>query len=565
MKAIILSAGLGTRLLPHTRQIPKPLFSLNGKPVLEILIKSLIQAGCHSLMINTHHLHEQINAFLSHKHFSIPIEICHETDILGTGGAVKNVENFWDDTPFMVINSDIATDIDFKTVYEFHLNHCFPATLVLTDCAQLNSVSLDPHGFITDFYLPKHSNLYPEKKQYTFTGIQVVNKVILDFIPKGTFYSIIDAYINLMKSGRKIKAFFATQSYWKDIGTPERYREAVLDRIIPEAFLKAFSKHSENQSTMTRLKGDGSDRGWFRVKSGNHTLIIADHGIYSGQKPGEADAFVNIGRHLYSRGVPVPRIFHEDTFSGFVFMQDLGDINLQSLVTEEKDTSAIQRFYEKVIINLCKMWLDGARGFNPSWTFQTAYYDQNLILERECRYFVDAFLNGYLNLNIGFEDLAPDFYHLAESIKTYSLQGFMHRDFQSRNIMVNGSDIYFIDFQGGRLGPLQYDLASLLIDPYTALSQTLQKKLLQFSIEHLNDLIPFSAEHFQKGFHYCTISRNLQILGAFGFLSRVKKKIRFEKYIPQAITTLKNNLNVYFKDNQFKLLKAVIQNVECQS
>jgi aminoglycoside/choline kinase family phosphotransferase len=206
------------------------------------------------------------------------------------------------------------------------------------------------------------------------------------------------------------------------------------------------------------------------------------------------------------------------------------------------------------------MWLEGAGGFNPTWTFQTAYYDQNLILERECRYFVDAFLNGYLNLNIGFEDLAPDFYHLAERIQKYGCRGFMHRDFQSRNIMVNGSDIYFIDFQGGRIGPIQYDLASLLIDPYTALSQPLQRQLLQFSIEHLSTLFPFSAEHFQKGFHYCAISRNLQILGAFGFLSRVKKKIRFEKYIPQAITILKNNLNVHFKGDQFKLLKAVIKN-----
>jgi aminoglycoside/choline kinase family phosphotransferase/dTDP-glucose pyrophosphorylase len=562
MKAIILSAGLGTRLLPHTRQLPKPLFPISGKPVLEILIKRLIQAGCHNLMINTHHLYEQITMFLSHKHFSIPVEICHETDILGTGGAVKNVENFWDETPFMVINSDIVTDIDFKTVYEFHLNHCFPATLVLTDCAQLNSVSCDSNDFITDFYIPKHSNLCSKETQYTFTGIQVVNKEILDFIPKGTFYSIIDAYINLMKSGRKIKAFYATQSYWKDIGTPERYREAVLDRMIPEAFLKAFSKHSENSASMTRLHGDGSDRGWFRLKSGDHSLILADHGIYSGQKPGEADAFVNIGRHLYSRGVPVPRIFHEDTFSGFVFVQDLGDINLQNMVIKEKDINVINRLYEKVITSLCRMWLEGAGGFNPSWTFQTAYYDPNLILERECRYFVDAFLNGYLNLNTGFDDLAPDFYHLADCIQTYSLQGFMHRDFQSRNIMVNDSDIYFIDFQGGRLGPIQYDLASLLIDPYTSLSHPLQRQLLKFSIKHLNTLIPFSAEHFQKGFHYCTISRNLQILGAFGFLSRVKKKFRFERYIPQAITTLKNNLNVYFKDNQFNLLKSVIQKVE---
>jgi aminoglycoside/choline kinase family phosphotransferase/GTP:adenosylcobinamide-phosphate guanylyltransferase len=561
MKAIILAAGLGTRLLPHTQQVPKPLFSLGGKPVLEILIESLIRAGCHSLMINTHHLGEKIEAFLSQKHFAIPVEFCREPDILGTGGAIKNVENFWDDTPFMVVNSDIVTDIDFRKVYDFHLDHPFPVTLVLTDSAGLNSVSCDSQDFITDFYIPKQTNGHHSKKKlYTFTGIQVVNKEVLDLIPKGTFYSVIDAYIDLMKSNRKIKAFFAGNSYWKDIGTPERYREAVLDRMIPEAFLKAFPEFSESPPIMTRLKGDGSDRGWFRLRSGNNTLIFADHGIHTGKEPGEADAFISIGLHLHSRGVPVPRIVHEDTFSGIVFMQDLGDIDLQKTVLKEKDPNVIKRLYENVINRLCHMGLQGALGFEPSWTFQTTHYDRHLILERECRYFVDAFLRNYLNLNIGFEDLAPDFYHLADQIREFSYEGFMHRDFQSRNIMVNGNDFFFIDFQGGRLGPIQYDLASLLIDPYTALSPTLQGQLLKFCIDNLGAKIPLSPDRFQKGFHYCAISRNLQILGAFGFLTRIKKKVWFEKYIPQAMNTLKNNLNIYFKDHEFKLLRATVKN-----
>ena len=561
MKAIILSAGLGTRLLPHTQQIPKPLFSIGGTPILEILIESLVRAGCRSLTINTHHLGDKIEDFLSQKKFGIPIKSCHEPFILGTGGAIKNVECFWDDTPFMVINSDIATNIDFRKVYNFHRNNRFPATLVLTDSAQLNSVSCDSDGFITDFYIPKDSHHHlPPKKRYTFTGIQVLNKEILDFIPKGSFYSIIDAYINLMKSGRKIKAFFAGRSYWKDIGTPERYREAVLDRMIPEAFFKAFLEYPESPPIMTHLKGDGSDRGWFRLKSGKNTLILADHGIHTGKEPGEADAFVRIGLHLHSLGVPVPRIFHEDTFSGMVFMQDLGNMDLQMAVLKEKDSDTIKRLYENVIVSLCHMWMEGTRGFNPSWAYQTTHYDRELILERECRYFVDAFLRGYLGLNIRFEDLAPDFVYLANRIHEFSYDGFMHRDFQSRNIMVNGRDIFFIDFQGGRIGPIQYDLASLLIDPYTALSQTIQGQLLKFCTDHLGAIISFSTERFQKGFHYCTISRNLQILGAFGFLCRVKKKVWFEKYIPQAMNTLKDNLNVNFRDDEFKLLKATVKN-----
>ena len=564
MKAIILSAGFGTRLLPYTRKMPKPLFSLGGKPILEILIENLIRAGCKDIMVNTHHLGEQIEDFVSHKDFGIPVRCCREPHILGTGGAVKNVEQFWEEAPFMVINSDISTDIDFKGVYDYHLLHPYPATLVLTDCAQFNSVSCDSDGFIEDFYTSPHQLAdrfnFPQK-QYTFTGIQVVDRELLDFIPKEIFYNIIDAYISMMKSGRKIKSFFAGESYWQDIGTAERYRKAALDRMIPEAFFKAFSERPANPPIVNRLKGDGSDRGWFRLKFEHKTLILADHGINTEKKPGEADAFVKIGLHLKSKGVPVPRIFHHDTFSGLVIMQDLGDLDLQKKVLEKKDYFTIRQLYEKIIIRLCHMWMEGKKGFEPTWTFQTTHYDRHIVLERECRYFVDSFLNGYLNLGIGFEDLAADFYRLADRIEEFAFEGFMHRDFQSRNIMVKNHDVFFIDFQGGRLGPLQYDLASLLIDPYTALSRNFQSRMLKFCIDHLSTLIHFSPKRFQKGYHYCSIARNLQILGAYGFLSRIKNKSWFEKYIPNALKTLKKNLSIYFEDKEFNLLNAVLNNL----
>jgi aminoglycoside/choline kinase family phosphotransferase len=165
----------------------------------------------------------------------------------------------------------------------------------------------------------------------------------------------------------------------------------------------------------------------------------------------------------------------------------------------------------------------GAGDLTPHGPFKPPIMTDNLYWNESADILLMLF-TGYLNLDIEFEDLTPDFYHLADRIQELSYEGFMHRDFQSRNIMVNGADIFFIDFQGGRMGPIQYDLASLLIDPYTALSQPLQAQLLNFAPIISTKLIPLSPERFQKGFHYCAISRNLQILGAFGFLSRVKKK-----------------------------------------
>lgn len=559
MKAMILAAGFGTRLLPYTRLIPKPLFSMGEKPVLEILIENLIQGGCHEVIINTHHLADQIEFFLSHKHFPIPVNVSYEPEILGTGGAIKNVENFWGDLPFMVINSDVVTDINFKSVYDFHLRHGFAATLVLTDCTGLNSVSADSACFIRDFWAPQDPDKNEKPRRFTFTGIQVLDKQVLEYLPGGGFYSIIDAYIHMIKNGNKIKAFFATENYWKDIGTPERYRQAVLDRMIPDAFLKAFSQYPLDPVLKTRLKGDGSDRGWFRLESGKKTLILGDHGIYAGKDNCEAGAFVKIGQHLHNQGVPVPRIFHENSFSGHVFVEDLGDTLLQKVVLKHPDSSGTRKLYEKITKALCHMWIRGADGFDLSWTYQSTHYDRRMILDQECRYFTESFLNGYLGLKIGFEELAEDFNHLADRIAAFTGEGFMHRDFQSRNIMINGTQIYFIDFQAGRLGPIQYDLASLLIDPYTALSRDLQAHLLEFCIHFLNSLMPIAPNDFKRGFHYCAVSRNLQILGAFAHLSLIKKKRWFEAYIPQAINTLKNNLYVFFENKEFRRLKYVLE------
>jgi NDP-sugar pyrophosphorylase family protein len=123
MKALILAAGLGTRLLPYTQHTPKPLFPLGDRPLLDIIIRRLEAAGCESVIINTHHLHNMITDYINSRKYSIPVNTRHEPVILGTAGAIKNAGDFWDDKPFIVINSDILTDIDLKEVYSFHAGH----------------------------------------------------------------------------------------------------------------------------------------------------------------------------------------------------------------------------------------------------------------------------------------------------------------------------------------------------------------------------------------------------------------------------------------------------------
>jgi aminoglycoside/choline kinase family phosphotransferase len=281
------------------------------------------------------------------------------------------------------------------------------------------------------------------------------------------------------------------------------------------------------------------------------------HGIRQASPTSEADAFVRIGRHLYDREIPVPEFFLDDTFSGLVFLEDLGDINLQTLIQNTKSLGDIILYYQSVIDLLIQQSTAGARGFDSSWTYQTDTYNRSLILEKECRYFVEAFLEGYLGMDSDFDNFKDDFFRLADKALEHAVHGFMHRDMQSRNIMVKNNRFYFIDFQGGRLGPLQYDLASLLIDPYVALPFSVQKQLLDFCVEKIAALLDLDPDDFYAGYQYCAVTRNLQILGAFGYLSRIKSKTYFEKYIPTAVKTLKHNLSA-FEDEVFPALKAIV-------
>jgi len=557
---MILAAGYGTRLRPYTDHTPKPLFSVAGRPLLDVTIEHLRQAGCRAVIVNTHHLHGQIEAFIGAQNYGIEVCTRHEPQILGTGGAIKNVADFWDDQPFTVINADIVADIDLAKVYDTHCRHRPVATLVLCDDPEFNSVAVDRNEWITGFHNPCRGGRQSSGSLLTFTGIQVLEPEVLNYIPPGKPYSSIDAFKQILADGKKLKAVVVSKDCWQDIGSPQRYRQAAINKAIPQAFKKAFGAPPGRPIRQLKLKGDGSQRHWYRLHSERHTLIMADHGIRESRMTSEVDAFVQLGRHLFHRGVPVPNIYFEDTFCGLVFLEDLGDVHLQQVVKSTAEPQAAVKLYQAVIDQIIRLSQQGAVEFDRNWTYQTTDYDQKLILEKECRYFLDAFVNGYLGFDIQFEDLAPDFISLADKALQHANKGFMHRDMQSRNIMVKDQRIFFIDFQGGRIGPLQYDLASLLIDPYVDLPPGIQAPLVEYCINRLAAVTTVDPAKFRTCYHYCTLTRNLQILGAFAYLSRVKGKKQFENYIPSAIRTLKDNLSRNGQD-EFPQLTRMVEKV----
>ncbi|HHP7233309.1 MAG TPA: sugar phosphate nucleotidyltransferase [Desulfobacterales bacterium] len=555
MKALILAAGLGTRLQPYTHHTPKPLFTIAGQTLLERAIRQLRAAGCREIAVNTHHLHDRIEEFLENRRFDIPVWMRHEPQILGTGGAIRNLADFWDRAPFLVMNADVCSDIDLRQVYRFHLSHPDPVTLVLIDAEPFNSVEIDSNQFVVDFKKPGES---AHRRLLTFTGIQVLNPAVLEDIADQGFFHSIDAYRRLLARGERIRCYGAFGRYWRDIGTPQRYRQTALEQMIPEAFRLCCPERPPGNGICRELGGDGSDRNWYRLISGDRSLILADHGIRQQIGTCEADAYIDIGRHLHRCGVPVPQIYLADRFSGLVLMQDAGDEHLQDRVRRKGLTPAVLDLYRQVVRTLVRLNVKGGRGFEPAWAWQTATYSREVVLEKECRYFLDAFLKRCLSMPVPAERLEAEFARLADGALQGARLGFMHRDLQSRNILIHKDAIVLIDYQGGRIGPLQYDLASLLLDPYVELPREVQEMLFAECLQALGRLEAVEEKSFRACYRFCRLARNLQILGAFGFLSRVKGKPQFEDYIPAAVRSLHEQLD---GDRQFPQLAKIAAEV----
>ncbi len=546
MQAMILAAGLGTRLKPYTTLRPKPLFTIDGTTLLERHIHTLVDAGCDSIIINTCHLASEIHRFIHDRSWPVPIHIQEEAVLLDSAGAVANVAAHLRDAPLLVVNGDTLTDIDPRALLDAHLKKRATATLALIHHPEFNKVSVDDTGQIHRF-----RDATPEGMiRRTFTGMQILSPEAVAAIPRGIPFGLVDLYRALIRDGKRIQGFTVTPGLWFDCGTPQRYLDASKALMVPKAFFKAFGRYPDTVKTQG-LKGDGSDRLWSRLSSPDGSIICCENGIHSdfdrGKKnSGEARAMIRIGTHLKAQGIPCSPILAGDSVSGVVLVQDAGDTHLmdlaQTLAGDERE-----HLYEKIIEVLIRFSQKGIRGFDTAWCWQTPAYDKQLIITLECHAFMERFINGYLGLNEGMERYEAAFRHIADKALTGSVTGLMHRDFQSRNIMMveapgeastkNYTPV-IIDFQGARRGPLQYDLASLLIDPYTALPHPRQERLLAYATGLLH------REHdpdFATGYTFCAIARNLQILGAFGGLT-LKGKSGFKAHIPQALTTLENRL-----------------------
>lgn len=287
--------------------------------------------------------------------------------------------------------------------------------------------------------------------------------------------------------------------------------------------------------TIAPLHGDGSARRYFRVRGERRSYVLLE-----GPDPAENAATVRIARHLEARGIRVPRVHGADESRGWVLLEDLGDRSLFSALREPgADPFAL---YAPVLELLARMQVRGAEGFRLETGFAPAPYGPELMVEGEGLYFAREFAQGLLGLEVpsGFRE---DLERLAALGASAPGGFFLHRDFQSRNIQLtaDGEGPALLDFQGARPGPLAYDAAALILDPYAAHPPALRGRLLRSYREHLAHL-GAAAAWTEDGWFALGTFRLLQALGAFGKLGGRMGKPGFLEHGGAALSHLEEHL-----------------------
>jgi NDP-sugar pyrophosphorylase family protein len=241
MKAMILAAGLGTRLRPLTDDRPKALVTVAGRTLLEITLSRLRAFGVREVILNVHHFAEMIVDYLEANHnFGMRIEVSREDALLDTGGGLKRAAWFFladgesAHEPFLVHNVDVISTVDLARMVRFHTEHNALAVLAVQQRETSRFLLFDEHGQLCGRRAgqneePEWGRPTPRFQAFAFSGIHVLSPRIFAKLPEEDVFSIVPAYLRLAAQGEKILAFRADEFYWRDLGRPENLIEAARD------------------------------------------------------------------------------------------------------------------------------------------------------------------------------------------------------------------------------------------------------------------------------------------------------------------------------------------------
>ncbi len=300
-----------------------------------------------------------------------------------------------------------------------------------------------------------------------------------------------------------------------------------------------FEKHFQIPvDTIQPVQGElgGSGRKIIRLRGGNTSAIGILYGVRE-----ENVAFLEFSRHFRKHGLPVPEIYGEDLDQGAYIEQDLGDTSLFELLSKnrsgERIAPPVVEAYRKGIEVLPRFQVEAGRDLNYKVCYPRGSFDRQSI-SWDLNYFKYYFLR-LAGIPFSEQALEDDFSRLTKFLLSAHRDYFLYRDFQSRNIMMVGDQPYFLDYQGGRKGALQYDVASLLYDAKADLPPDLRQQLLDHYLQTLRGYVDVKPEAFMQHYYAYVYIRIMQALGAYGFRGFYERKVHFLQSVPYALKNLR--------------------------
>jgi NDP-sugar pyrophosphorylase family protein len=271
MKAIVLSAGFGTRIRPLSNHLPKILLPILGRPLIDNILLYLRKFGVNEVALNTHHLARVISDYLKNGvKYKLKISLSHESQILGTGGGIGNLRDFLITPPvaenFIVHNGDTLTNLDLSPALDLHNKTNATATLILHNYPSLNMIEISSDGRILDIgkLQPKDSTRLAQiDHNYAYTGVSIMNQRIFEYLPGNDYGNLTDVFRELIKR-KELFGYLTSNHYWREIGTAFDYLKAHRDilvertQVLMESELPPFSIFTGQGSRISRtaqLKG----------------------------------------------------------------------------------------------------------------------------------------------------------------------------------------------------------------------------------------------------------------------------------------------------------------------
>lgn len=316
--------------------------------------------------------------------------------------------------------------------------------------------------------------------------------------------------------------------------------------------------HGSKADFIQKLPQTASYREYYRISFQDQTVI----GVFN-EDLKENEAFISFSNTFNEMNLNVPKVLYNDLDNNVYLLNDLGDVNLYSIIYANKhdynSSPELIELYKKSLVQLQKFQISADKKLDYSYCYPRAKFDRQSIL-----WDLNYFKYDFLKLGrIGFDEqlLENDFHKFSEFVASVKTDYFLYRDFQSRNIMVKDNEIYFIDFQGGRKGALQYDVASLLYDAKAEIPNPLREELLSYYLDKLESDYGLSRSEFMKSFYAFVLIRIMQAMGAYGFRGLFEKKVHLIKSILPARKNLKYLLENGKLDFGIPHLHSVFENI----